>query len=825
MLITKEQMDYMHSLADSDTEDNFNNYPKRLSRAEEALINAKKTQRNGEDIALSYLEGFPAQKAIYEDISKKTAEELHTEAISTVKGIADATPVIGEIKAAYELPNDLSYAFELVESGYGEGDLRKMGLGGAFAMLSAMGIIPAVRIGAKAGKEAIKASIKAPEGLDIKPEATTSELTNALQLQSKIQDNEISHNQIGELLKKHKPSYTSVDVEDIFSELSAKNIKVVGYDFEVDGGDLIPPPKKDVFGLTPKVQDDLVNDLFMLGNAQKEIVTNKQIQDIVEIKTGFTPNAQTTNEIQTALNNKGISTINNFGEFEKLTGQKVNQVDIVDLETSKITFKKEGIENFDEITKILNDQDKGMTSPSAVKALAAKQNNEVSKQQLFYILEHYKDAPINDEDYKATVKYFQNTEGVKIVEDASPITKKDTMKDLIDRINTIDFTGKKFDMRNRADQIEIAKLLPKPIRRAMIQELNRPVPRVFHGSAGVSQPYEGYKGTVYSDTTRAEFLEQEGFSPFTDFEEGVEIGIGGSKGASGMHAELGKKMLSTSRDPLVSIKRSFGDLIPANVVSAPFPRGKVRGMTREEYTAPSTKSQYTQDDTAVGLPRTRHKEAEIAFSTPEELKNIRQLSLSTARVEDSVDRDELKNLGKRSLQDKVITGQKFATGVKDKINTFYTRMDTLNPSSPTVAKRVQDAYADLRNLLKDLQALGQFTEQYGARGTYDSLLETLFKDTDRTVDKLKRFLPEGEKRQNVHALSQVFEQMKDKRFVLDTGKSNLRGVSDKKLNEMMKDNMFINNPQEMQRTNYEDLKRMVFLLTDKLNRGGLMARR
>ena len=162
MLITKEQMDYMHSLADSDTEDNFNNYPKRLSRAEEALINAKKTQRNGEDIALSYLEGFPAQKAIYEDISKKTAEELHTEAISTVKGIADATPVIGEIKAAYELPNDLSYAFELVESGYGEGDLRKMGLGGAFAMLSAMGIVPGVRIGAKAGKEAIKSQLQKP---------------------------------------------------------------------------------------------------------------------------------------------------------------------------------------------------------------------------------------------------------------------------------------------------------------------------------------------------------------------------------------------------------------------------------------------------------------------------------------------------------------------------------------------------------------------------------------------------------------------------------------------------------------------------------------
>ena len=36
-MFTKEQMEYMYSLEDSDTEDNFDNYPKRLSRAEEAL--------------------------------------------------------------------------------------------------------------------------------------------------------------------------------------------------------------------------------------------------------------------------------------------------------------------------------------------------------------------------------------------------------------------------------------------------------------------------------------------------------------------------------------------------------------------------------------------------------------------------------------------------------------------------------------------------------------------------------------------------------------------------------------------------------------------
>jgi hypothetical protein len=392
-------------------------------------------------------------------------------------------------------------------------------------------------------------------------------------------------------------------------------------------------------------------------------------------------------------------------------------------------------------------------------------------------------------------------------------------------MHNIKIKGKLYNIKNRADQIELVKMLPKSIRRTVIEEMNRPIPKIFHGSAGVSQPY----GRAYGDMTRAEVLEKEGFMPFTDFEEGVEIGIGGSKGASGMHAELGKKMLSTSRDPLVSIKRAFGDLVPANVVSAPFPRGKVRGMTREEYTAPSTKSQYIQDDTAAGLPRTRHKEAEIAFSTPEELEDIRQLSQTTERLEDSVDRDALKNLGKMSLEDRVKTGQRFATGVKDKINTFYTRMDVLNPNSLIVAKRAQDAYADLRNLLRDTQALGQFTEQYGARGTYDSLLETLFKDTDRTVKKLGGLLPEGEKKENVQMLASVFDAMKDKRFVLDTGKPSLRGVSDKKLKEMLKDGFsraeLLQEKSYSPSPNYEDLKRMVFLLTDKFNRGGLMARR
>jgi hypothetical protein len=755
--------------------------------------------------------------------------------------IADITPVIGDIKAAYELPNDLSYAFELVERGYEERDLKKMGLGGAFATLSAMGIIPAVRIGAKAGKEAIKSQLQKSvdldkaiekdmekglakaQGYDVKELSEYGKIIEELALIGKSNNGEILESQIvnklqssigeapnEEVVKQFKtylegsagfkieplvkaseikaPEGLDIKPEDIKAAKAAKQFlsqeEKDALTSAFDDLEQTVAPKKDIFGLTPKVQDELISDFEMLGNAQNQIVTNKQIKEVIEIKTGFTPNVQTTNEIQAALNDKGISTINSFDEFKKLTGQDIQELSIQ---------KREPLE-------------KTKPKVDVIGGTFAKMDVDMTPDQKFIV-----------DRIRSNLTITRNLSDTYGQGSLAP--------NVAEGMHNIKIKGKLYNIKNRADQIELVKMLPKSIRRTVIEEMNRPIPKIFHGSAGVSQPY----GRAYGDMTRAEVLEKEGFMPFTDFEEGVEIGIGGSKGASGMHAELGKKMLSTSRDPLVSIKRAFGDLVPANVVSAPFPRGKVRGMTREEYTAPSTKSQYIQDDTAAGLPRTRHKEAEIAFSTPEELEDIRQLSQTTERLEDSVDRDALKNLGKMSLEDRVKTGQRFATGVKDKINTFYTRMDVLNPNSLIVAKRAQDAYADLRNLLRDTQALGQFTEQYGARGTYDSLLETLFKDTDRTVKKLGGLLPEGEKKENVQMLASVFDAMKDKRFVLDTGKPSLRGVSDKKLKEMLKDGFsraeLLQEKSYSPSPNYEDLKRMVFLLTDKFNRGGLMARR
>ena len=805
-------LEYFDSLDKSDTDDNFEQFEPVMSRAEEALIKAKKSELTRSDRRANF------------HMNRERPEENKFTVQGVASTVADFTPVVGEIKAASELPNDLSYAFELVESGYDEGDLKKMGLGGAFAVLSTMGIVPGVRIGAKAGKEAIKGSIKAPEGLDIKPEATTSELTNALQLQSKIQDNEISHNQIGELLKKHKPSYTSVDVEDIFSELSAKNIKVVGYDFEVDGGDLIPSPKKeippqflnqlkkleeetkkskpDIFGLTPEAVNNLVDDLAMLGKSQNQIVTNKQLKELVELQSGFTPNVQTTNELESLLNNKGVSTINSFDEFEKLTGQKVKELD-TQLFNEQVSKQK-----FSEVVD---------SEPKLVGGTFAKADVDLTPDQKFLV------DKIREK--KVQLRGFAD-ENNKMLGNI-PFTQKQI--DLIDRINTIDFTGKKFDMRNKADQIEIAKLLPKPIRRTIIQELNRPVPKIFHGSQGISQPYRP-EISYYSDKTRADVLEDEGFLPYTDFEEGVEIGLGGGKGATGVHAELGKKMLSTSRDPLVSIKRGFGANIPANVVSAPFPRSMTRPMTPEEYDVISSKAQYSQDDTPVSLPMLRHQEAEIAFSRPEDIKNIRQLSKQIDAIPrtEVVGREDLKNLGKMSLEDRVITGQKFANNIVNKFDVLDALIPFEDFSLTEIGKvpktltknQAQVAYNEVRDIMKDLQALGQFTEQYGARGTYDSLYKTFRANNTDRVKHIAKNLPEGEKKNMLNSLQRTMQAF---RFATGQGAKATRNKSDKELLDILKKGTDFDEAFERTYTN-EDLKRMSFLITDRLNRGGLMAK-
>jgi hypothetical protein len=152
------ELEYINSLEKADTDDNFEQFEPVLTRAEEALIKAKKSELT------------PADRRDNFHLNRERPVDNAYTVAGMSGAMADMTPLVGEIKAISELPNDLAYARELVKSGYDENDLRQMGLGGAYSVLSVMGIVPGIRVGAKVAKKSFKEIMDEELAKDVKPE-------------------------------------------------------------------------------------------------------------------------------------------------------------------------------------------------------------------------------------------------------------------------------------------------------------------------------------------------------------------------------------------------------------------------------------------------------------------------------------------------------------------------------------------------------------------------------------------------------------------------------------------------------------------------------
>ena len=153
-----KELQLIDSVEKADIDDDFTQFEPVLTRAEEALIKAKKTELTRED-----------RRSDFHSNRQTPAENAYTIA-GVSSAVADVTPVVGEIKAISELPDDLAYAEELFKAGYDQDDLRQMGLGGAYAVLSVMGIVPGIRVGAKAAKKSFKEIMDEELAKDVKPE-------------------------------------------------------------------------------------------------------------------------------------------------------------------------------------------------------------------------------------------------------------------------------------------------------------------------------------------------------------------------------------------------------------------------------------------------------------------------------------------------------------------------------------------------------------------------------------------------------------------------------------------------------------------------------
>jgi hypothetical protein len=93
----------------------------------------------------------------------KRREEREAEGPGTFKEamqtIAEVAPITGDAIAVYNLPSDLRKAYELIQQGYTEGDIKDIGLGAGLAGLSALGVVPVLGTGAKIAKKGLRATI------------------------------------------------------------------------------------------------------------------------------------------------------------------------------------------------------------------------------------------------------------------------------------------------------------------------------------------------------------------------------------------------------------------------------------------------------------------------------------------------------------------------------------------------------------------------------------------------------------------------------------------------------------------------------------------
>lgn len=335
---------------------------------------------------------------------------------------------------------------------------------------------------------------------------------------------------------------------------------------------------------------------------------------------------------------------------------------------------------------------------------------------------------------------------------------------------------------------------------------------------------------------RIDIVEREGFQPYDAFKS--EVGMAGRTG--GEHSELKKKMLSTSRDPLVAMKPSFGGMDTGNVVYADLPPELTRDMTPMEYKRGA--GQVIDDEgnrvrelpeleagqIGYRLPKSIHLEGEEAIAMPENL--------------------DVKALEKNpELAAKVQRGQDMVKNIMGKADTVLT--DVQYPESPAGKRQI---YNRVKETLKNLQSLGQYTEQYGARGTYDDLLEGLLDENDYSdLNEVLFRMPElrqgdTEMAKNMSGLNEVMKRIKQQSMQGSTGKGKrqLRNVPDElirkvvyggggekvteKQRKLLGDsgvNVYFDGTVDLSELGYNDLKKILMIGTQKFNRGGLASRK
>ena len=786
---------------------------------------------------------------------------------------ADFTPVVGDAKAVIEIPEDMSMARDLMEQGYDEGSIIDMGLGAGLASLSLAGTMPIIgdiggvlKKGVKAtakerlGKEQIqnmavpgdyygttygkhhqkaadKDRLKAQESLDnfMGPdELAKIDVQGNPELADKILAKNIG-NMKGQTAYASDISFEPEEIKDIKGlmqeevyrdsspklDILKKNIAEKGYEpqniqivVREDGTPFIFEGNHRLAEALQSNRPEIKADIIYLRDGEKaegqfslgEPTVNQQTDKALS-----TRGRPTTSVEDAEFTGKGKRPTPKVFHGAKSMGES-KDADVQRYEKLRRSYNDTYVK--DPVQKLFSDKETDMIKSRGMPVDDFIQQQEVGAIQIPVgnVDGELDTVPvIFKRDGDKVSAYAIDTDTMKILDEKEPLASMETYDGeiLYDEVQE-ELIGSSVDLSVTSDMV-------------------------------------GEK--------RIDAIKREGFRPYvadydlpSDESFVSEMGLAGR--TTGEHAELKQKMLSTSRDPLVAMKPNFGGRDTGNVVYADVPEGATRDMTPREYTLVTNSDVSMQDimdevptgrkalpplaEGQVGyrLPKSIHLEAEEAIVMPENL-NVKALK----------DNPELVAKIQRG-QDMV---DNIISDVKGMHNIGYGVDDLATPSVQKLA------YNKVRDTFKNLQSLGQYTEQYGARGTYDDLLES-FLDDEATYPFFKNIIfdmPEQMKKgtemyNNMTGLREVMLGMKQQRMQGARGKARrqLRNVPDELVRKVVfggggskvtdKERMqlgkagiqvFFDGDVKLDGLGYNDLKKILLMGTQKFNRGGLASRK
>ena len=456
-------------------------------------------------------------------------------------------------------------------------------------------------------------------------------------------------------------------------------------------------------------------------------------------------------------------------------------------------------------------------------------------------------------------------------------------------------------------RIKLKEMTYKEKKKAL-KRLNRPENiTVYHGSKGMQDALEGTKMKRKEFLTKEGFQPYVGQGVFREkpldnpakTNMPTRIPFTQARGlmssdTKGFHGEVeGVKLLSMSRDPNVSMSPSFTnpetyDNVPSdiplleNMISAEIPYESMRNMTPTAYeklvrsiATDKTAQEFLQKKYfsdkpdkygASLLPKSGHVEAELAVAFPEyfnpksildgdptkknyDMGETLLENPKTGEFDNAAMITEIRDVGKMTTPEKVQAAgmaYKKAETYLERINNLEDTIEIVEtfPKQKGTLKTQKQAYDNIKNTMNGMADLAKYTSEYGARGSYDKLLQRLVTFAPEFNRFAETFPVGSEKRANLkllatlvdtgfygdapamNAIRKGFTPKKAVDNVLSEIKKGITGVrdyleTDSKVTTM--DDIDIKNLKNVkQNITPREAKEMFIELTSRFNRGGLV---